>query len=162
MEGTLPFEQAAKKPVETIFSGPAASTLGVLALTPPGQTSVVLDVGGTTTDLALILSGRPLLASRGARIEQRLTHVRAFATKSVALGGDSILKAWNGSIRILPWRAGPAYCLGGPEPTPTDALRHAGLTDIGAATRAGEAMRQLGSDLRVCRQTGWPTWCSSR
>ncbi len=145
--GTLPFEQAAKKPVETIFSGPAASTLGVLALTPPGQTSVVLDVGGTTTDLALILSGRPLLASRGARIEQRLTHVRAFATKSVALGGDSILKAWNGSIRILPRRAGPAYCLGGPEPTPTDALRHAGLTDIGAAARAGEAMRQLGSDL---------------
>src|SRR5208337_3129822 len=99
--GTLPFEQAVRMPVETIFSGPAASTLGVLALTPAGQTSVVLDVGGTTTDLALILSGRPLLASRGARIEQHLTHVRAFATKSVALGGDSMLRVDNGSIQIL-------------------------------------------------------------
>jgi N-methylhydantoinase A/oxoprolinase/acetone carboxylase beta subunit len=147
--GTLPFEQAISVPVETIFSGPAASTLGVLALTPPGQTSVVLDVGGTTTDLALILTGRPLLASRGAKIEQRLTHVRAFATKSVALGGDSILGTKNGSVQILSRRAGPAYCLGGPEPTPTDAMRYAGLTDIGDADRAGEAMRRLGGDLSL-------------
>ncbi|MGD0153253.1 MAG: hydantoinase/oxoprolinase family protein [Thermacetogeniaceae bacterium] len=147
--GTLPFEQALGKPVETIFSGPAASTLGVLALTPAGQTSVVLDVGGTTTDLALILSGRPLLASRGASIARRLTHVRAFATKSVALGGDSILSVANGHLEILPRRAGPAYCLGGPGPTPTDAMRHAGLTDIGDAGRAAEAMRLLGGKLHL-------------
>ena len=145
--GTLPFEQAVRRPVETIFSGPAASTLGVLALTPAGQTSVVLDVGGTTTDLALILSGRPLLASRGARIEQRLTQVRAFSTKSVALGGDSMLRVDNGNLQILPRRAGPAYCLGGPEPTPTDAMRYSGLTDIGDAQRASEAMKQLGGTL---------------
>lgn len=63
--GTLPFDLSAQKPVETIFSGPAASTLGGLALTPRGETSVVVDIGGTTTDLALILSGEPLLASRG-------------------------------------------------------------------------------------------------
>lgn len=147
--GTLPFEQALSKPVETIFSGPAASTLGVLAMTPAGQTSVMLDIGGTTTDLALILAGRPLLASRGARINQRLTHVRAFATKSVALGGDSVLRAMNGSLEILPSRAGPAYCLGGPGPTPTDAMRHAGLTDIGDSDRAAEAMGKLGEELRL-------------
>jgi N-methylhydantoinase A/oxoprolinase/acetone carboxylase beta subunit len=145
--GTLPFEQAVRRPVETIFSGPAASTLGVLALTPAGQTSVVLDVGGTTTDLALILSGRPLLASRGARIEQRLTQVRAFSTKSVALGGDSMLRVDNGNLQILPRRAGPAYCLGGPESTPTDAMRYSGLTDIGDAQRASEAMKLLGGTL---------------
>jgi N-methylhydantoinase A/oxoprolinase/acetone carboxylase beta subunit len=147
--GTLPFEQAVRVPVETIFSGPAASTLGVLALTPPGQTSVVLDIGGTTTDLGLILTGRPLLASRGARIGKRLTHVHAFATKSVALGGDSIIVAKNSSLQILPRRAGPAYCLGGPVPTPTDAMRHAGLTDIGDADRAEEAMRRLGDELNL-------------
>ncbi len=145
--GTLPFEQAVRRPVETIFSGPAASTLGVLALAPAGQTSVVLDVGGTTTDLALILSGKPLLASQGARIEECLTHVRAFATKSVPLGGDSMLRVDDGSLEILPRRAGPAYCLGGPEPTPTDAMRHADLTGIGDAVRAREAMRQLGGAL---------------
>ena len=145
--GTLPFEQAVRMPVETIFSGPAASTMGVLALAPAGQTSVVLDVGGTTTDLALILSGRPLMASRGARIEERLTHVRSFATKSVAIGGDSMLRVDNGSLQILPRRAGPAYCLGGPEPTPTDAMRQAGLTTIGDMQRAVESMKQLGRAL---------------
>ncbi len=126
---------------------PAASTLGALALTQNGQTAVVLDVGGTTTDLALILSGRPVLASRGASINGRLTQVRAFATKSVALGGDSILRAANGALDILPDRAGPAYCLDGPDPTPTDAMRYAGLTDIGDAARAEEAMRRLGGEL---------------
>lgn len=145
--GTLPFEQSATKPVETIFSGPAASTLGVLALTPGDQTSVVIDIGGTTTDLALILTGTPLLASRGARIDDRLTHVRAFATKSVPLGGDSCLQAQKGNLEILSYREGPAYCLGGPRPTPTDAMRVAGLTDIGDNNKAMEAMDMLGKDL---------------
>ncbi len=148
--GTLPFAQAFLKPVETIFSGPAASTLGVLALTPSGQTSVVLDIGGTTTDLALILSGKPLLASRGARINNHLTHVRAFATKSVALGGDSVVQVGpDSSLEILPQRAGAAYCLGGPQPTPTDAMRVAGLITIGDEKRAREAMNKLGSKLKL-------------
>jgi len=73
-------------PVETIFVGPAASIMGVLALTLPGQTSVVVDIGGTTTDLALILSGKPLLSSKGAKVGSLLTQVRAFAVKSVAIG----------------------------------------------------------------------------
>lgn len=145
--GTLPLAQSLTKPVETIFSGPAASTLGVLALTPPQETSVVLDIGGTTTDLALILSGEPLLASRGARINDSFTQVRAFATKSVALGGDSIIRVEQNTLRLLPRRAGPAYCLGGPQPTPTDAMRVAGLTDIGDEQRAREGMRLLGRDL---------------
>jgi N-methylhydantoinase A/oxoprolinase/acetone carboxylase beta subunit len=106
-----------------------------------------VDVGGTTTDLSLILSGRPLLASRGARIDQRLTHVRAFATKSIALGGDSVLTADGGVLKIMSRRAGPAYCLGGPEPTPTDAMCYAKLTEIGDAARAGDAMMKLGDAL---------------
>ena len=66
--GTLPLDKSVQMPVETIFSGPAASIMGVMALTPPGQTSVVVDIGGTTTDLALILSGKPLLSSKGAKV----------------------------------------------------------------------------------------------
>ncbi len=147
--GTLPFQQAFLKPVETIFSGPAASTLGVLALTPIGQTSVVLDIGGTTTDLALILSGKPLLASRGAKINKHLTHVRAFATKSVALGGDSEIQVCENTLEIMPQRAGSAYCLGGPRPTATDAMRVAGMTTIGEEKRAFEAMNMLGKKLKL-------------
>lgn len=147
--GTLPFSQSLSRPVETIFSGPAASTLGVLALTPKNQASVVLDIGGTTTDLALILSGKPLIASKGAKINGDYTHIRAFATKSIPLGGDSTVIAKNGQLEILPKREGPAYCLGGPHPTPTDAMRVAGLTSVGDGNRAYSCMQKLGASLNL-------------
>jgi N-methylhydantoinase A/oxoprolinase/acetone carboxylase beta subunit len=145
--GTMPLDISEELPVETIFSGPAASTLGVQALIPPKETAVVVDVGGTTTDLALILSGRPLLAAKGARVANRLTQVRALAVKSVPVGGDSVLKCSGINIKILPERLGPAYCMGGPVPTPTDALRVLGFTSLGDGERAREAMDLLGKAL---------------
>ncbi|AEG14914.1 hydantoinase/oxoprolinase family protein [Desulfofundulus sp. TPOSR] len=145
--GTLPLESSLEVPVETIFSGPAASTLGVQALTPPGETAVVVDIGGTTTDLALILSGQPLLASRGARVDDMLTHVRALAVKSVPVGGDSVVERVGKDIIIYSERLGAPYCLGGPLPTPTDALRVLGLTRLGDVDRAREAMQMLGAPL---------------
>ena len=150
--GTLPIEKSVEFPVETIFSGPAASTIGALALTPEGQTSVVVDIGGTTTDLALILSGKPLIASKGAKLGNFLTHVRAFAVRSMAVGGDSIVRVRetdNGvrTVTIGPERAGPAYCMGGKEPTPTDALRVLGLIELGDPERAKEAVASVASSL---------------
>jgi len=53
--GTLPLAAARRDPIQSVFSGPVASAMGALAQRPPGDTSVVVDVGGTTTDLALIL-----------------------------------------------------------------------------------------------------------
>lgn len=141
--GTLPLVSSELVPVETIFSGPAASTLGVQSLTRPGETSLVVDIGGTTTDLALVLSGKPLLSSRGAKIGDQLTQVRALAVKSVPVGGDSVLERMGHELIIYSERMGPAYCLGGPLPTPTDALRVLGLTEIGDAARAGAAMQLL-------------------
>ena len=145
--GTLPLESSLDVPVETIFSGPAASTLGVQALTPPGETSVVVDIGGTTTDLALILSGQPLLASRGATVDDMPTHVRALAVKSVPVGGDSVVERMGREIIVYSERLGLPYCLGGPLPTPTDALRVLGLTRLGDAEKAREAMNALGAPL---------------
>jgi N-methylhydantoinase A/oxoprolinase/acetone carboxylase beta subunit len=150
--GTLPIEKSVEFPVETIFSGPAASTIGALALTPEGQTSVVVDIGGTTTDLALILSGKPLIASRGAKLGNFLTHVRAFAVRSIAVGGDSIVRVretgdGTRTVTIGPERAGPAYCMGGKEPTPTDALRVLGLVDVGDPERAKEVINFVASSL---------------
>ncbi|MBE3588977.1 MAG: hydantoinase/oxoprolinase family protein [Thermoanaerobacteraceae bacterium] len=147
--GTLPLESSLDVPVETIFSGPAASTLGVQALTPPGETAVVVDIGGTTTDLALILSGQPLLASRGARVDDMLTHVRALAVKSVPVGGDSIVERVGRDIIVYSERLGSPYCLGGPLPTPTDALRVLGLTNLGDGERARKAMTMLGDPLGI-------------
>jgi N-methylhydantoinase A len=139
--GTLPLDRSVSMPVETIFSGPAASIMGVLALTAPGQTSVVVDIGGTTTDLALILSGKPLLSAKGARVDSLLTHVRAFAVKSVAIGGDSAVVASAGGLTVGPHRDGPPICMGGSCPTPTDALRVLGLSDIGDGAKAEKAMQ---------------------
>lgn len=159
--GTLPVEKSVAFPVETIFSGPAASTIGALALTAEGETSVVVDIGGTTTDLALILSGKPLLASKGAKLGGFLTHVRAFAVHSIPVGGDSVVnvveknvteKGENGSkglmeITIGPERAGPAYCMGGEKITPTDALRVLGLVEVGKLERAREAIGNVAARL---------------
>jgi len=152
--GTLPLDRV--PPVETIFSGPAASIMGVLALTEADRTSVVVDIGGTTTDLALILSGKPLLSAKGARVDSMLTHVRAFSVRSVAIGGDSAVRVCRGSssgsvatvaVSVGPHRDGPPICMGGNVPTPTDALRVLGLTDIGEAAGADQAMSMLAAEL---------------
>ena len=145
--GTLPLDKSVDMPVETIFSGPAASIMGVMALMPTTQTSVVVDIGGTTTDLALILSGKPLLSSKGARVNSLLTHVRAFAVKSVAIGGDSAVSVDGDCITVGPHREGPALCMGGPCATTTDALRVLGLSDIGDAAIAEKAMAYIAKRL---------------
>ena len=149
--GTLPLEKSLQMPVETIFSGPAASIMGVLALTAPGQTCVVVDIGGTTTDLALILSGKPLLSAKGARVASLLTHVRAFAVKSIAIGGDSVVavssQGCSGSLQVGPHRDGSPLCMGGNGPTPTDALRVLGLSNIGDAGKAEKAMQIVAAGL---------------
>lgn len=145
--GTMPLDKSIEQPVETIFSGPAASTLGALALTPPGQTEVVIDIGGTTTDIALILDGQPLLSSKGARVNSQLLQVHTLAVKSVAVGGDSLLEIEDGQLICHPQRQGPAYCMEGPAPTPTDALRTLGLISLGDRERAEAAMAQLAAPL---------------
>ncbi len=145
--GTMPLNKVTGIPIETIFSGPAASTLGVQALIPPGETAVVVDIGGTTTDLALILSGQPLLSSRGAPVYEQLTQVRALAIKSVAVGGDSLVKLVGQEIVVCPERMGSPFCMGGPMPTPTDALKVLGITELGNAEQALVAMDILGQPL---------------
>ena len=145
--GTLPLDKSVQMPVETIFSGPAASIMGVLALTQPGQSCVVVDIGGTTTDLALILSGKPLLSAKGARVGSLLTHVRAFAVKSVAIGGDSAVSVCGGSLAVGPHRDGLPLCMGGSGPTPTDALRVLGPSQIGDAAKAEKAMQIVAEGL---------------
>ncbi len=153
--GTLPLDKSVQMPVETIFSGPAASIMGVMALTDPGLSSVVVDIGGTTTDLAIILSGRPLLSAKGARVGSLLTHVRAFAVKSIAIGGDSVVAVCDQSegsegrsgLAIGPHRDGPPLCMGGNGPTPTDALRVLGLSQIGDLAKAQKAMQIVADGL---------------
>ena len=81
-------EVAAVKPIETILSGPAASLVGAAYLTQ-AQNAIVSDIGGTTTDYALLSGGRPRLDPAGARVGGWRTMVEAVAMNTIGLGGDS-------------------------------------------------------------------------
>ena len=79
---------ARARPIETILSGPAASLIGAAHLT--GQTdAVVSDIGGTTTDIAILRDGRPTLSAEGASVGGHNTMVEAVAMSTHGLGGDS-------------------------------------------------------------------------
>ena len=82
------------KPVETILSGPAASLVGASHLTDE-RDAVVSDIGGTTTDYALLEDGRPRLDADGATVGGFRTMVEAVAMRTVGLGGDSEVR-WSG------------------------------------------------------------------
>lgn len=141
--GTLPLEIALKQPVETIFTGPAASVLGIEALGAPQVKSISLDVGGTTTDIAFWENGLPLLARQGARIAGYPTAVRSFHMRSVGIGGDSCIKRTDAGFAVGPERIGPAMAVGGTVPTLADALITAGRVEFGDKEEARMAMQQL-------------------
>ncbi len=107
-DGTLISEKMAReRPVETLLSGPAASIIGAMALTGLKE-GVVVDMGGTTTDIAIIKDGRPSLNQKGARVGGWMTRVKAADITTVGLGGDSLIKvSSSGELSIGPQRVFP-------------------------------------------------------
>lgn len=88
-DGTLMSDEfAARTPVETIHSGPAASAIGGRFLSNLDN-ALVLDVGGTTTDLALVLDGKVTISEKGASVSGFKTAVKAANLLTIGLGGDS-------------------------------------------------------------------------
>jgi len=107
-DGTLMNDEfAAQSPVETIHSGPAASAIGGRFLSGEDQ-ALVLDVGGTTTDLALIKDGKVTVSETGASVSGYQTAVKAANLFSIGLGGDSHITLERGyEIAIGPERVVP-------------------------------------------------------
>ncbi len=98
-------------PVETILSGPAASLVGARALVG-ARDVMVSDMGGTTTDIALLRQGRPVLSQTGATVGGYRTMVEAIAVHTVGLGGDSEVCATGpGRFSLGPRRAVPLSLL---------------------------------------------------
>ena len=88
-DGALIAASEAKiRPIETILSGPAASLVGARYLTGLDN-GVVSDIGGTTTDVAVLDNGRPRLDAEGAVVGGYRTMVEAVAMRTYGLGGDS-------------------------------------------------------------------------
>ncbi|MFN0191354.1 MAG: hydantoinase/oxoprolinase N-terminal domain-containing protein [Aestuariivirga sp.] len=104
-------EAAARHPIETVLSGPAASLVGAQWLSTLDD-FVMSDIGGTTTDVGLLLGGRPLVAEQGAEIAGWRTMVRAVDVKTEGLGGDSEIRVGlNGELIVGPERAVPLSLL---------------------------------------------------
>ena len=139
--GTMPLARALDAPVQSILSGPAASVMGVLATMPLQEDALLLDIGGTTTDIALLADGQPLLEREGIAIADRPTLVRALRVFSIGIGGDSRIHAAADGVHCGPERLGPCMAAGGDSPTLMDACNVLGLAAHGdvAASRAGIA-----------------------
>ena len=144
--GTLPLAVALEQPVEAVFTGPAASVLGIEALAAPAVNSISLDVGGTTTDIAFWENGLPLMAKRGAVINGFPTAVRAFHMRSVGIGGDSRIHKTADGYTVGPEREGPAAAVGGETATLSDALIVAGYVSFGDTARSLAALEKFGGE----------------
>src|SRR6056297_1556378 len=91
-DGSLISEEVAReKPVETSLSGPAASIIVAKTLTDI-KNGIVVDMGGTTTDIAVLKNGKPRLTKKGAKVGGWLTRVKAADITTIGIGGDSFIQ----------------------------------------------------------------------
>ncbi|KAL3462464.1 hypothetical protein BJX64DRAFT_288366 [Aspergillus heterothallicus] len=146
-DGTvLDAASAARVPIRTFSSGVTNSMRGAAYLAGaasrtsdgrPGQSAIVVDIGGTTTDVGVMLpSGLPRQASAyvsvaGIKVNYSLPHLH-----SIGLGGGSIIRQTeNGEIKVGPESVGHeltrSLAFGGNETTATDVAVAAGLASIG-------------------------------
>ncbi len=105
---------ARSRPVETVLSGPAASLAGAAFLAGT-RTALVADIGGTTTDIALLQNGAPRLKPDGALVGGWQTMVEAADIRTCGLGGDSevrpVSRGTGGGLTLGPRRAVPLSLL---------------------------------------------------
>lgn len=139
--GTLSLAESRLCPVHSLLAGPAAGVMGLTALTELSGDAFFLDIGGSSTDIALYAGAVPVLEREGMIVRGRPTPVRALASRSLPVGGDSALSLEKGAVRVGPLRSGPAAAFGGEAPTLIDALNVAGHCSAGRveASRAGLA-----------------------
>ncbi|NLK25313.1 MAG: hypothetical protein GX307_01895 [Euryarchaeota archaeon] len=109
-DGTLvSTEEALLKPIFTVLSGPAASAMGGIALAQV-QDALVIDIGGTTTDIALLDGGRVRTSEEGAVVGGARLRTGSVDMTTVALGGDTEICCSNGRP-VLGERAVGPLCL---------------------------------------------------
>lgn len=148
--GSLPMEHMVSRPVETAFTGPAATVLGLSALGAIGKKhTVALDIGGTTTDISLWKYGKQLMTKSGVSIREYPSAVRSFAVTSVGIGGESVVRLKNGNLTVGPERVGPSVALGGVEPTLGDALIVLGHANYGDFNLASRALQDLADAIQA-------------
>ena len=116
-------DMALERPVETILSGPAASVVGACFLTD-ARDSFVVDMGGTTTDIAAMRQGQPVLNEQGVRVGNWDIMVEAIDVRTTGLGGDSETALDGaGGLTVGPRRVIPLSLLAEQDPDTLEVLR---------------------------------------
>ena len=119
----------ATRPIETVLSGPAASLVGARWLSGL-QSFIMSDMGGTTTDLGVLIDGRPKVNEEGAEVGGWRTMVRAIDVRTIGLGGDSeVVLGAAGKLTINPQRIVPVSLLGQRYPQ-VQAMLESDLADV--------------------------------
>ncbi|MBO0803647.1 MAG: hydantoinase/oxoprolinase family protein [Nocardiopsaceae bacterium] len=152
-DGTLmSLDQAMRYPVLTIGSGPANSVRGAAFLTGRSD-SLVIDVGGTSTDVGVLSNGFPRESSQGVEIGGVRTNFRMPDLITIALGGGTLISRDSGGIRLGPASVGyrlrhEALVFGGQTATLTDSAVAAGRASLGESGALGDP-REAGDRRRL-------------
>lgn len=134
-DGSLMNEEFAKShPVETLLCGPAASTMGGI-FGHDIEKQLVIDMGGTTTDVAIIDENIPVTVEDGIKINKWKTFVKGLFIDTYGLGGDSCVRYKSGKIYIEPFRVIPVSYMGSLYPSLTQrildvSVRHLSKTEF--------------------------------
>jgi N-methylhydantoinase A/oxoprolinase/acetone carboxylase beta subunit len=145
-DGSLMGEQIAlERPIETILSGPAASVAGARQLTDRAD-AIVLDMGGTTSDTAMLRGSVVKTCDSGARVGQWKTHVHALDMRTVGLGGDSLVTFDRRRFLVGPQRVAPIAWLAAERPGAREAIDYVAdrLDDFAESARPMELLTLTG------------------
>lgn len=125
--GTAPWRDLAEQPICLAMSGPCAALQGVAACLGASGPAIILDIGGTSADISILLDGSPTFTDAldcgGLPIRQRCADIT-----SIGIGGGSVVSVLpGGALRLGPrsqgaWPGPAAFGLGGDLPTLSDAL----------------------------------------
>ena len=157
-DGTLmTMDHARKYPILTVACGPTNSIRGASYLSNLSD-AVVVDVGGTTTDLGVIQNGFPRESSVAVTIGGVRTNFRMPDVISIGLGGGSIVRVTpDGEVTVGPDSVGyditnKALVFGGDVITATDVAVRLGMVELGDASLANsiplEVAKKAMSEIR--------------
>ncbi|MCL2360865.1 MAG: DUF2284 domain-containing protein [Defluviitaleaceae bacterium] len=123
-DGSLMSEEfAALRPVETLLCGPAASAIGGMRLSG-NSNSIIVDMGGTTTDIALVKDGIPVSVVDGVSIGKWKTFVGGLYVKTLGLGGDSAIHYSGERLYLEDYRVTPLCVVAKEHPCVIDNLKN--------------------------------------
>ncbi len=139
-------EAVTERPIETILSGPAASVIGARFLSGLSD-FIISDIGGTTTDVAIVKNGWPSLCEKGSVVGGYRTLVQAIDMQTIGLGGDSEVEIdFEGQIVLKPNRVVPISLMVARWPAMLEALKASLSAGVGMRRASRYLVRPEGSD----------------